>query len=49
MSYASSSVAKSNEAIARVAVLDVEALDRLRELDPNGQSRLLERVLPAFD
>lgn len=29
-------------------VLDAEALDRLRELDPTGKSRLLERVLRAF-
>ena len=29
-------------------VLDAEALDRLRELDPSGKSRLLERVLRAF-
>ncbi len=28
--------------------LDVEALDRLRELDPTGKGRLLERVLRAF-
>jgi HPt (histidine-containing phosphotransfer) domain-containing protein len=29
-------------------LLDAEALDRLRELDPTGKSRLLERVLRAF-
>jgi HPt (histidine-containing phosphotransfer) domain-containing protein len=29
-------------------LLDAEALDRLRELDPSGKSRLLERVLRAF-
>ena len=29
-------------------VLDADALDRLRELDPTGKSRLLERVLRAF-
>lgn len=28
--------------------LDQAALDRLSELDPSGQSRLLERVLQAF-
>lgn len=28
--------------------LDAEALDRLRELDPTGKGRLLERVLRAF-
>ena len=30
-------------------LLDVDALDRLRELDPSGKSRLLERVLRAFE
>jgi hypothetical protein len=34
---------------ARAAVLDAEALARLRELDPSGKSRLLERVLRAFE
>lgn len=29
-------------------VLDADALDRLRELDPTGKSRLMERVLRAF-
>jgi HPt (histidine-containing phosphotransfer) domain-containing protein len=29
-------------------VLDFETLARLRELDPTGQSRLMERVLAAF-
>ena len=29
-------------------LLDADALDRLRELDPSGKSRLLERVLRAF-
>jgi hypothetical protein len=29
-------------------LLDAEALDRLRELDPTGKGRLLERVLRAF-
>ena len=33
---------------AHPAVLDRDALDRLRELDPQGTSRLLERVLRAF-
>ena len=28
--------------------LDAEALDRLRELDPTGKGRLLDRVLRAF-
>lgn len=34
---------------ARAAVLDAGALERLRELDPQGKSRLLERVLRAFE
>jgi len=32
-----------------VTVLDAEALQRLLELDPDGRSRLLERVLRAFE
>ncbi|MDQ2928741.1 MAG: Hpt domain-containing protein [Pseudomonadota bacterium] len=31
------------------SVLDQEALQRLRELDPKGQNHLLERVLRAFE
>ena len=34
---------------SRPAVLDAEALARLRELDPTGANRLLERVLAAFE
>jgi len=34
---------------AGVAVLDADALARLRELDPQGTGRLLERVLRAFE
>ncbi|MGZ5158859.1 MAG: Hpt domain-containing protein [Caldimonas sp.] len=30
-------------------VLDEEALQRLRDLDPDGRNRLLERVLGAFE
>ena len=30
------------------AVLDPQALERLRELDPGGQSKLLARVVDAF-
>jgi PAS domain S-box-containing protein len=30
-------------------VLDAEALERLRELDPNGENRLMERVVNAFE
>jgi len=31
------------------STLDPQALSRLRELDPGGQNRLVERVLKAFD
>jgi hypothetical protein len=34
---------------ANAAVLDADALERLRELDPHGRSHLLERVLRAFE
>jgi HPt (histidine-containing phosphotransfer) domain-containing protein len=34
---------------APTPVLDEEALQRLRELDPSGQNHLLERVLRAFE
>ena len=39
------------QALARdsAEVLDSLALDRLRELDPSGANRLLERVVKAFD
>lgn len=31
------------------SVLDEQALDRLRELDPNGENKLMERVVSAFE
>jgi CheY-like chemotaxis protein/HPt (histidine-containing phosphotransfer) domain-containing protein len=31
------------------SVLDAQALERLRELDPNGENRLMERVVSAFE
>ena len=34
---------------APISVLDEDALQRLRELDPGGRNRLLERVLLAFE
>ena len=34
---------------ARATILDADALQRLRDLDPNGKNRLLERVLVAFE
>jgi HPt (histidine-containing phosphotransfer) domain-containing protein len=34
---------------APTPVLDEEALQRLRDLDPDGQNHLLERVLRAFE
>ncbi|HSN31462.1 MAG TPA: Hpt domain-containing protein [Ideonella sp.] len=37
------------DALAAAAVLDAQALDRLRELDPTGQNRLIERVFSAFE
>ena len=36
-------------ASAGAAVFDAQALDRLRELDPTGQNRLIDRVFGAFD
>ncbi len=36
-------------AAAASAVLDAQALKRLRELDPHGDNKLLERVLKAFE
>ena len=44
-----SSLAGSSASSAHAAVLDTDALERLRELDPLGKSRLLERVLRAFE
>jgi HPt (histidine-containing phosphotransfer) domain-containing protein len=44
----SSAAAGASARRAHPAVLDSDALDRLRELDPNGTSRLLDRVLRAF-
>jgi PAS domain S-box-containing protein len=32
-----------------LVVLDAQALERLRELDPNGENRLMERVVNAFE
>ncbi len=34
---------------ARATILDADALQRLRDLDPQGKNRLLERVLGAFE
>lgn len=34
---------------ASSAILDAGALDRLRELDPTGRGRVVERVLQAFE
>jgi len=36
-------------AVSSPPVLDAEALQRLRELDPSGSGQLLERVLRAFE
>jgi HPt (histidine-containing phosphotransfer) domain-containing protein len=43
------SLAVTAAAAATPAVLDADALARLRELDPEGRARLLERVLSAFE
>jgi HPt (histidine-containing phosphotransfer) domain-containing protein len=40
--------AVSSPARSPALTLDVEALDRLRELDPQGASRLLQRVVAAY-
>lgn len=34
---------------ASVTILDADALQRLRDLDPKGKNHLLERVLAAFE
>ncbi len=36
-------------AAADASVLDAGAIERLRELDPRGESRLIERVVSAFE
>ena len=43
------SLVESSASSGHAAVLDSAALERLRELDPAGSSRLLERVLRAFE
>jgi len=40
--------AASGASSSSAAVLDAEALQRLRELDPTGASKLMERVVKAF-
>jgi PAS domain S-box-containing protein len=42
-------LAAAPAAVMIPAVLDAEALARLRELDPKGENKLLERVLKAFE
>ncbi|MGY4829973.1 response regulator [Sphaerotilaceae bacterium SBD11-9] len=41
--------AASGAAEGDSGVLDAQALERLRELDPNGENRLMERVVNAFE
>ncbi|MBL0727564.1 PAS domain-containing hybrid sensor histidine kinase/response regulator [Piscinibacter sp. HJYY11] len=41
--------APSSTAANDGGVLDAQALERLRELDPNGENHLMERVVSAFD
>jgi len=43
-----SSQPSSSPSPAPAAVLDAQALERLRELDPGGANKLLERVVTAF-
>ncbi len=59
LAYAPSSAAEGGESVAGAAggptesanteVLDTQALARLRELDPSGEGKLLQRVLQAFE
>ena len=42
-------VAASSTAATGLDVLDAGALERLRELDPNNENRLMERVVNAFE
>ena len=49
MRSAVSSPESRSASAVRAAVLDADALERLRELDPSGKSRLLDRVLRAFE
>jgi hypothetical protein len=44
-----SSPQSASASAACAAVLDADALERLRELDPSGKSRLVDRVLRAFE
>jgi HPt (histidine-containing phosphotransfer) domain-containing protein len=41
--------AAASPAAVPQAVLDAQALERLRELDPKGENHLIERVLQAFE
>ena len=41
--------AVSNSVSGMPSVLDNSALDRLRELDPTGQNKLMQRVIAAFE
>jgi HPt (histidine-containing phosphotransfer) domain-containing protein len=43
------SLASQPESAAQVSVLDEASLQRLRELDPEGANRVVERVLQAFE
>jgi CheY-like chemotaxis protein len=43
------STALSNSSPTGHSVLDNTALDRLRELDPTGQNKLMQRVITAFE
>ncbi len=42
-------LASQPESAAQASVLDEASLQRLRELDPEGANRVVERVLQAFE
>ncbi|WP_162245617.1 response regulator [Methylibium sp. Root1272] len=44
-----SPVAPASPPVATAGALDAQALQRLRDLDPTGANRLLERVVQAFE
>jgi CheY-like chemotaxis protein len=44
-----SAPAVSSTALGTQSVLDITALNRLRELDPSGQNKLMQRVIAAFE
>jgi HPt (histidine-containing phosphotransfer) domain-containing protein len=47
--HAPADTGDSGSRSAPMAVLDTESLNRLRDLDPNGENKLMERVVTAFE